>query len=123
MTAKTKKVEVKEEVVKETPVKEVVKEVPVQETVTISIEEFNEMKQALKLLTELAKSPEPTEKPPRETIEVIRNKKSPLVVKQHPKWPAMFFIKRENGGRIPPDLGGLFTSIGLAEMEIAKHLG
>lgn len=66
-----------------------------------------------------------TEKPvtERETIEAIRNKKSPLAVKQHAQWPSMFFIQRENGGRIPPELGGMFTDPKLAELEILKHLG
>ena len=62
-------------------------------------------------------------KEPRQTIESIRNDNNKLVVVPNKVWPAMYEIKREEGGKIPPELNGQFTSIAIAEKAILRHLG
>ena len=59
----------------------------------------------------------------RETIEEIRNKKSPLMTRANKTWPAMYEIYRAEGGMIPSTLDGMYTSQTLAADAIAAHLG
>lgn len=59
----------------------------------------------------------------RQTIEAIRDDKNKLVVESNKKWPAMYEIKLENGGPIPPNLRGNFTSIAVADKAILAHTG
>lgn len=60
---------------------------------------------------------------PRQTIQAIRNDKNELIVVPNPAWPAMYVIKRKEGGKCPTDLKGQFTSVKAADQAILKHLG
>lgn len=82
--------------------------------------ELAALKQEIQELKDAAAAPVVVK---RETIEAIRNNKNPLEIRPNAKWPAMFEIFRSEGGQIPPELNGQFTSVAEAERLIAGHLG
>ena len=61
--------------------------------------------------------------PERESIEKIRNDKNPLEIRANSKWPNMYEIIRSNGGNIPRELNGQYTSHAMAKSAVARHLG
>ena len=112
MTDKTKKpVKAKVEAAKDTE----------QSTMAAEKAEIKAMRKEIAELKAAAK-PVPV-KEPRQTIEAIRNDNNKLVVVPNKIWPAMYEIKREEGGGVPPDLNGQFTSMAVAEQAILRHLG